>query len=83
MLHVSDTTGQALAVSLLLLVGDFAPSLLGPFTGALAERLNLRRLMVVCELIQAAVLLVIVLTLPPLPVLLALVAIRATASQIF
>ncbi|MFF4880164.1 MFS transporter [Micromonospora sp. NPDC000668] len=83
MLHVADTTGQALAISLLLLVGDFAPSLLGPFTGALTDRLDLRRLMVVCELIQAVVLLVIVLTLPPLPVLLALVAIRATASQIF
>ncbi|MET7964609.1 MFS transporter [Micromonospora zamorensis] len=83
MFHVAETTGQALAISLLLLVGDFAPSLLGPFTGALTDRLNLRRLMVVCELVQAGVLLVIVLTLPPLPVLLALVAIRATASQIF
>ncbi|MGC5285496.1 MFS transporter [Micromonospora sp. DT231] len=83
MLHVSETTGKAVAVSLLLLVGDLAPSLLGPFSGALADRLNLRRLMVACELVQAAVLLVIVVTLPPLPVLLALVAIRATASQIF
>ncbi|MEU7611509.1 MFS transporter [Micromonospora sp. NPDC049204] len=83
MLHVSETTGKALAVSLLLLVGDLAPSMLGPFSGALVDRLNLRRLMVVCELVQAAVLLVIVVTLPPLPVLLALVAIRATASQIF
>ncbi|MBG6065634.1 MFS family permease [Micromonospora ureilytica] len=83
MFHVAETTGKGLAVALLLLVGDFAPSLLGPFTGALADRLNLRRLMVVCELIQAAVLLVIVLTMPSLPVLLALVAIRATASQLF
>ncbi|MGW2626842.1 MFS transporter [Micromonospora taraxaci] len=81
--HVAETTGQGLAVALLLLVGDFAPSLLGPFTGALVDRLDLRRLMVVCELIQAAILLVIVLTLPSLPVLLALVAIRATASQVF
>ncbi|MCG5451250.1 MFS transporter [Micromonospora hortensis] len=81
--HVAETTGKGLAVALLLLVGDFAPSLLGPFTGALADRLNLRRLMVVCELIQAVVLLVIVLTMPSLPVLLALVAIRATASQLF
>ncbi|MGC4748107.1 hypothetical protein ACLQ28_20975 [Micromonospora sp. DT201] len=70
MFHVAETTGQALAISLLLLVGDFAPSLLGPFTGALTDRLNLRRLMVVCELVQAVVLLVIVLALPPLPVLL-------------
>ncbi|MFE9913599.1 MFS transporter [Micromonospora sp. NPDC005553] len=81
--HVAETTGKGLAVALLLLVGDFAPSLLGPFTGALADRLNLRRLMVVCELVQAAVLLVIVLTMPSLPMLLALVAIRATASQLF
>ncbi|MEW2427493.1 MFS transporter [Micromonospora sp. NPDC047644] len=81
--HVAETTGRGLAVALLLLVGDFAPSLLGPFTGALADRLDLRRLMVVCELVQAAVLLVIVLTMPPLPMLLALVAIRATASQLF
>ncbi|MEV4824379.1 MFS transporter [Micromonospora sp. NPDC049274] len=83
MFHVAETTGKALAVSLLLLVGDLAPSLLGPFSGALADRLNLRRVMVACELVQAAVLLVIVLTLPPLPVLLALVAIRATAAQVF
>ncbi|MFI6258454.1 MFS transporter [Micromonospora zamorensis] len=83
MFHVAETTGQALAISLLLLVGDFAPSLLGPFTGALTDRLDRRRLMIVCELVQAGVLLVIVLTLPPLPVLLVLVAIRATASQIF
>ncbi|MFI6237536.1 MFS transporter [Micromonospora sp. NPDC050784] len=81
--HVAETTGKGLAVALLLLVGDFAPSLLGPFTGALADRLDLRRLMVVCELIQAVVLLVIVLTMPALPMLLALVAIRATASQLF
>ncbi|KAB1927268.1 MFS transporter [Micromonospora noduli] len=81
--HVAETTGKGLAVALLLLVGDFAPSLLGPFTGALTDRLNLRRLMVVCELIQAVVLLVIVLTMPSLPMLLALVAVRATASQLF
>ncbi|MER7591497.1 MFS transporter [Micromonospora sp. NPDC127501] len=81
--HVAETTGKGLAVALLLLVGDFAPSMLGPFTGALADRLNLRRLMVVCELIQAVVLLVIVLTMPSLPMLLALVAVRATASQLF
>ncbi|MET7946844.1 MFS transporter [Micromonospora sp. NPDC005324] len=81
--HVAETTGKGLAVALLLLVGDFAPSLLGPFTGALVDRLNLRRLMIVCELIQAVVLLVIVLTMPSLPMLLALVAIRATASQLF
>jgi hypothetical protein len=36
LLYVAGETGQALAVALLLLVGDFAPSLLGPFTGLLS-----------------------------------------------
>ena len=37
MLYTANTTGQALAVALLLLVGDLAPSLLGPFTGVRAR----------------------------------------------
>jgi hypothetical protein len=36
LLYVAGETGQGLAVALLLLVGDFAPSLLGPFTGSLS-----------------------------------------------
>ena len=43
MLHVADTTGQALAVALLLLAGDFAPALLGPLAGTVADRLDRRR----------------------------------------
>ncbi len=39
--------------------------------------------MIVCELVQGAALLVIALTLPPLPVLLLLVAVRAVAGQVF
>ncbi|WP_223758434.1 MFS transporter [Myxococcus sp. RHSTA-1-4] len=83
MLHVAGTTGQALAVSLLLLVGDFAPSLLGPITGAISDRFDLKRVMIACELLQGALLLLIALTLPPLPLLLALVAVRAVAGQVF
>lgn len=83
MLYVADTTGQALAVSVLLLVGDFAPALLSPVTGALSDRVDLKRLMVACELVQAAIVAVIALTLPPLPVLLLLVAARALAGQVF
>jgi MFS family permease len=83
MLYVADTTGQALAVSVLLLVGDFAPALLSPVTGALSDRLDLKRLMVACELVQAAIVAIIALTLPPLPVLLLLVAARAIAGQVF
>ena len=83
MLHVAGSTGQALAVSLLLLVGDFAPALLGPLTGALSDRFDLQRVMVLCEVMQGALLLLIALTLPPLPVLLALVGVRAVAGQVF
>ncbi|NMH91933.1 MFS transporter [Pseudonocardia bannensis] len=83
MLHVAGTTGAALAVALLLLAGDVAPSLLAPLTGALSDRIDLRRLMVVCDLAQAAVVVVIALLLPPLPVLLGLVAVRALLGQVF
>jgi hypothetical protein len=52
MLHVADATGRALAVALLLLVGDFAPALLGPLAGTLVDRLDRKRVMVGCELVQ-------------------------------
>jgi len=83
MLHVAETTGQALAVALLLLAGDFAPALLGPLTGTVADRLDRRRVMVGCELLQAALVGVIALWLPALPLLLVLVGLRAVAGQVF
>ena len=83
MLYVANNTDQALAVALLLLVGDFAPSLLSPFTGTVSDRLDLRRVMVACELVQCALVTVIALILPSLPLLLALVALRAIAGQVF
>ena len=73
MLHVADTTGRALAVALLLLVGDFAPALLGPLAGTLADRLDRKRVMVSCELVQGVLVGATALWLPPLPVLLVLV----------
>jgi MFS family permease len=83
MLLVADRAGDALAVALLLLVGDFAPSLLGPVTGAISDRFDLRRVMIVAEIVQGGLVLAIALTLPPLPVLLVLVALRAIAGQVF
>jgi MFS family permease len=83
MLHVAETTGQAFAVALLLLVGDFAPALFGPLTGAVSDRFDRRRVLIGCELAQAALLLLIAVTLPPLPLLLALVGVRAVAGQVF
>jgi MFS family permease len=83
MLHVAGTTGQALAVAALLLAGDFAPALLGPFTGTVADRLERRRVMVGCELVQGALVAAIALWLPSLPLLLVLVGLRAVAGQVF
>ncbi|HWC41451.1 MAG TPA: MFS transporter [Actinomycetota bacterium] len=85
MLHVAGTTGQALAVAALLLAGDFAPALLGPLTGTVADRLDRRRVMVGCELVQGALVVAIALWLPslPLPLLLVLVGLRAVAGQVF
>ncbi|MDI2132122.1 MFS transporter [Yinghuangia seranimata] len=83
MLYIAESSGEALAVALLLLVGDFAPALLGPLTGALSDRFDHRRVMVVCELVQGGVLVVVAVWLPALPWLLALVACRAIAGQVF
>lgn len=83
MVYVANGTGQALAVALLLLVGDFAPALLGPLTGAISDRYPHRRVMIGCELAQGAIVAVIALWLPPMPVLLALVGLRAVAGQLF
>jgi MFS family permease len=83
MLHVAETTGQALAVAALLLAGDFAPALLGPLAGTVADRLDRRRVMVACELVQGALMVAVALWLPPLPLLLVLVGLRAVAGQVF
>ncbi|NNH73083.1 MFS transporter [Nocardia uniformis] len=83
MLHVANTTGQGLAVALLLLVGDFVPSLFSPIAGAISDRFDRRRVMIWCELVQAALVGLIALSLPPLPLLLALVAARSIAANIF
>ena len=83
LLYTANTTGQALAVALLLLVGDFAPALLGPFTGTVSDRFDLRRVMILSEHMQGVLVTIIALTLPSLPLLLALVALRAMAGQVF
>jgi MFS family permease len=82
LLYVAEDTGQPLAVAALLLAGDFAPALLAPLTGVISDRFDLRRVMIACELAQAAAVL-LMLILPPLPLLLALVALSAVAAHIF
>ncbi|MDQ4091999.1 MAG: hypothetical protein M3143_00815 [Actinomycetota bacterium] len=70
-------------MAILLLVGDVAPALHGPLAGTISDRFDLKRVMVSCELAQAGLMAVIALWLPSLPVLLAVVALRAIAGQIF
>ncbi|MFI6095558.1 MFS transporter [Lentzea sp. NPDC051213] len=83
MLYVESVAGKAIAVAALLLVGDFAPSLLSPLTGVISDRFDRRTVMIACEIAQGILLAVIALTLPPLPILLLLVGVRAVLGQIF
>jgi MFS family permease len=83
LLHVASTAGSGTAVALLLLVGDFAPTLLCPFSGTLSDRLDRKRLMICSELGQGAIVGTIALVSMPLAPLLALVALRSTLAGIF
>ena len=83
MLHVAETTGEALAVALLLLAGDFVPALYEPAGRHAGRPVDRRQVMVGCELVQSALVVVIALWLPSLPLLLVLVGLRAAAAQVF
>lgn len=83
LLYVADETKSAIAVALLMLVGDFVPQLFSPVAGAIADRVDRRLVMITCEGGQAALVLVIALTLPPLPILLPLVAARSLLATVF
>jgi MFS family permease len=71
-LYVQQTRGTGTAVAALLIAGT-APRLLGPLAGSLADRFDLRRLMIGADLGQAAIFAALAL-LPPFPALVALVA---------
>src|ERR1700712_1219510 len=70
-------------VSALLLVGDFLPALLAPLLGTLADRVELRRLMLICKIGQAAATAAIAWWLPAVPLLLGIFTARAVLGQIF
>jgi MFS family permease len=79
--HVQREEGTGTAVGLLLLVGAL-PRLLSPLTGALADRVDRRRLLVAAEVAQAVAVGAAAVWLPPLPVLLALLAAKALAATV-
>lgn len=81
-LYVYERGGTGVAVGLLLLA-EVVPLFLGPFTGALADRTDYRRLMLGCDLARCALFGTIALLLPPFPLLLALVLAAGTLSALF
>jgi MFS family permease len=83
MLYTAERFGSGLAVALLLIAGDFVPSLLSPLAGTVSDRIDKRAVMVGCELVQGVVVAVIALALPGLPLLLLLVAVQACVAAIF
>lgn len=80
--HVQQAHGTGVAVSALLLA-ETLPNLLGPIAGTLADRADQRRLMLLAMLGQALAYGVIALSLPPLPILLALVTVASVLATAF
>jgi len=83
LLYTAERFGSGLAVAFLMLAGDFVPSLVSPVAGAISDRFDRRLVMISCELIQGALVAVIALALPTLPVLLALVAVQSCVAAVF
>ncbi len=83
LLYTASHFGTGLAVALLMLAGDFVPSLLSPFAGAVADRWDRRVVLISCELVQGGLVAVIAVWLPSLPVLLVLVAIQSCVAAVF
>ncbi|MBA3864816.1 MAG: MFS transporter [Solirubrobacterales bacterium] len=74
-LYVQQTRGTGTAVAALL-VAEGAPRLLGPLAGGLADRIDLRQMMIGADLGQAALFALMAL-LPPFAILLALSALTS------
>jgi MFS family permease len=79
-LHVQETSGSGPAVAGLLLAAAL-PSLLGPLAGSIADRVDRRRMMIVCELGQGVVYLAVAVFMPGYAALLALVAIGSVLAR--
>jgi predicted MFS family arabinose efflux permease len=80
-LYVQDTHGTGTAVAALL-IAEGVPRLFGPILGGLAERHELRRLMVGADLGQAVLFAAIAL-LPPFGLLLALTALTSFLQTVY
>ena len=83
LLYTAERFHSGLAVALLMIASHFVPSLLSPLAGALSDRWDRRAVMVTCELAQGALVAVIAVTLPALPLLLALVSAQSCVAAVF
>jgi MFS family permease len=79
--HVYATTHSAIAVAALFLV-RVLPRILGLFAGAIGDRLELRRLLIACDLACGVVFLAIAVIAPGYPLLLALVFLAECSATV-
>lgn len=82
LLYVKDLQHSGIAVGALLLAQSL-PHLAGPLMGTLVDRLDLKRLMVVCELAQSALFIAIAIWRPPFAALLPMVVIASLLDTAF
>lgn len=83
LLYVVGEEGTGVTVAIVFLAVDFAPALLSPLTGTLSDRVDRKRLMIGCDLLQGVIILVIALATLPLPLIFGLVAIRSGLGSLF
>jgi len=83
LVYVQEGTGSGSAVSALLLAQTVPRFALGPIAGAVADRIEQRRLMIVSDLAQALPFAIIALALPPFWVILLLVTGATVAATVF
>jgi MFS family permease len=76
-------SGSGPAAVGLALLANTAPRLLGPLAGALADRVERRRLMTACQLCQGLVMALLAALPPALPTLLALSAVAGLLATVF
>jgi MFS family permease len=81
-LLVHNREESGLAVGGLLLV-QAIPRFFGPLAGTIADRVEQRGLMIVCDLLNAAIFAVIAITTPSLPILLALAGASSCVDTLF
>jgi MFS family permease len=82
LLYLESTGATGFQVGILIAAREL-PHLLGPITGALADRLDPRRVMIGCDLTNSLLILVLLVFLPPFPLLVALVAASSITTALF